>query len=98
MNFSIMHDQNNFSCDIILSGDTLKDSQAKFNYEELHAKICETHMEMKSKVDIFDLENSQKLYSLFASVCFQDEPDEVKKASKHTEDILDVVCEKADLK
>ena len=42
---------------------------------------------MKSKADIFYLENSQKLYSLFALVCFQDGSEEVKKTSKRAQDI-----------
>ena len=83
---------------MILGDHALKDLQAKFNYEESYVKLCQTRIEMKSKADIFDLENSQKLYSLFASVYFQDKPEEVKKASKRAEDILDVICEKADLK
>ena len=82
-----MRNRTDLPCNIILGGHALKDMQAKFNYEESYVKICETRIEMKSKAGIFDLENSQKLYSLFASVCFQDEPDEVKKASKRTEDI-----------
>ena len=70
MNFNIMQDWNDLPCNMILDGHALKDLQAKFNYEKLYAKICETRIEMKSKVDIFDLENNQKLYSLLTSVCF----------------------------
>ena len=93
-----MCNENDLLYNIFLYGDALKDLQAKFNYEELCAKIHETRIEMKSKADIFDLENSQILYSLFASVYFQDKPEEVKKASKHVEDILDAVHEIADSK
>ena len=98
MNFSILRVRNDLSCNMILGSHALKDLQAKFNYKESYAKICEICIEMKSKVGIFDLENSQKLYFLFASVYFQDKPDKVKKASKRAEDILDAAHEKADLK
>ena len=53
---------------------------------------------MKSKADVFDLQQSQKLHSLCASVCYDEhEPKEIKKASECVEDILDAVYEKADI-
>ena len=67
------------------------------NFKDGYVKWDNTHLEMKSKAETFDLQKSDKLYSLFITLPNNDEPNEVKKASKRAEEILDAVYEKADI-
>ena len=48
---------------------------------------------MKSTSEVCDLQ-----HSLLASARYEDEPIAIKKESKRKEDVLDVACEKADIR
>ena len=73
MKFNIM-DKHSLPYDMILGKDALSDLKIKLDYEHETVKWDNVKVLMKSKSEVYDLQESQKLHSLCASACHEDEP------------------------
>ena len=65
--------------------------------KDSYIKKNDTHLEMKLKVETFALQKSEKMFTFFATIQNNNEPNEVKCALKWAEEILDATYEKADI-
>ena len=97
LNFNVFKNTTNIPYDMIVGTEALDTLGVKLDFENNTVKWDKVKIEMKTNAECFDLVNSHKLYTLFTTVVSDDEPAEVKEASKRVEGILDAVYEKADI-
>jgi len=97
LTFNVFKNSTNIPYDMIIGTEALDTLGVKLDFENNVCKWDNVKIEMKTNAECFDLVNSHKLYTLFTTVVSDDEPAEVKEASKRVEGILDAVYEKADI-